>query len=67
MLEIQVVAPAVEYATVYNKKIDKVSFCINDKSVVISGQDTSDELVDGAQMEVSREHFIKLARVILNQ
>jgi hypothetical protein len=66
-MEIQVVAEAVEYAVIYNKKIEKVSFYIHEKSIVMSGIDHNDELVSGAQMEISKEDFIKLSKIVLNQ
>lgn len=65
-MEIQIITEATEYATMYNSNIEKVSFYIHDKCVVISGLDKNEEVVNDTQVEISKEEFLKIAKLLSN-
>lgn len=65
-MELEVKLNATEYAIVYDAEIVKVCFYIYDKGVVISGLNKQDKVVNDAQLEVSREDFLKLASLLNN-
>jgi hypothetical protein len=65
-METQVIIEATEYALIYNKKVEKVSFYIHDKCIVISGLDKNDEVIQGLQLEVGSSDFLKLSKLMLS-
>jgi hypothetical protein len=65
-METQVIIEATEYALIYNKKVEKVSFYIHNNCVVISGLDKKDNVVQGLQLEVGSSDFLKLSKLMLS-
>lgn len=64
---IQIITEATEYATMYDSNIVKVSFSIQDNCVVISGLDGNEEVVNDNQLEISKEDFLKISKLLSNQ
>jgi hypothetical protein len=65
-METQVIIEATEFVAVYDKKVERVSFYIHDKCVVISGLDKDDEVIQTFQLEISSSDFLKLSKLMLS-
>ncbi len=66
-MEIQIITEATEYATMYNSNITKVSFYIQENCVVISGLDNNEKVVNDNQVEISKEDFLKISKLLSYQ
>jgi hypothetical protein len=65
-METQVIIEATEFVAVYDEKVERVSFYIHDKCVVISGLDKDDEVIQAFQLEISSSDFLKLSKLMLS-